>query len=396
MLRPEYLAGAADSVVEVYSQVEQDIAEDIARRIVKNGGMTQTARWQAYKGREFGFFQEDVDMIMSKASPKAKREIQEIMAEAAEMSLSYDDSIYISAGLSPTAIRKSPAMMAMLLQGTDSTLALIGNFTKTTAIMSTIGFNNILDRAYMQILSGAFDPNTAIRRAVKEIASKGVDKIAYPSGASTSVEAAVRRAVTTGVNQSVAKLQLARAEEMGCNLVETSSHAGARPTHAEWQGQVFCIKGHHKHYGDFYKETGYGTGDGLCGWNCYHSFFPYFEGLSTPSFSRDPAKEFLGKDNDEMYREQQKQRYYERQIRAAKKECIVYNAAMESATNDTLKDELYQDFQKASVKLKQREAALQRFIDETGRTRLRERESTGKWNRSISSKAVWANKRRKR
>ena len=285
MLRPEYLAGAADSVVEVYSQVEQDIAEDIARRIVKNGGMTQTARWQAYKGREFGFFQEDVDMIMSKASPKAKREIQEIMAEAAEMSLSYDDSIYISAGLSPTAIRKSPAMMAMLLQGTDSTLALIGNFTKTTAIMSTIGFNNILDRAYMQILSGAFDPNTAIRRAVKEIASKGVDKIAYPSGASTSVEAAVRRAVTTGVNQSVAKLQLARAEEMGCNLVETSSHAGARPTHAEWQGQVFCIKGHHKHYGDFYKETGYGTGDGLCGWNCYHSFFPFFEGLSTPSFS---------------------------------------------------------------------------------------------------------------
>lgn len=396
MLRPEYLAGAADSVVEVYSQVEQDIAEDIARRIVKNGGMTQTARWQAYKGREFGFFQEDVDMIMSKASPKAKREIPEIMAEAAEMSLSYDDSIYISAGLSPTAIRKSPAMMAMLLQGTDSTLALIGNFTKTTAIMSTIGFNNILDRAYMQILSGAFDPNTAIRRAVKEIASKGVDKIAYPSGASTSVEAAVRRAVTTGVNQSVAKLQLARAEEMGCNLVETSSHAGARPTHAEWQGQVFCIKGHHKHYGDFYKETGYGTGDGLCGWNCYHSFFPFFEGLSTPSFSRDPAKEFLGKDNDEMYREQQQQRYYERQIRAAKKECIVYNAAMESATNDTLKDELYQDFQKASVKLKQREAALQRFIDETGRTRLRERESTGKWNRSISSKAVWANKRRKR
>ena len=239
MLRPEYLAGAADSVVEVYSQVEQDIAEDIARRIVKNGGMTQTARWQAYKGREFGFFQEDVDMIMSKASPKAKKEIQEIMAEAAEMSLSYDDSIYISAGLSPTAIRKSPAMMAMLLQGTDSTLALLGNFTKTTAIMSTIGFNNILDRAYMQILSGAFDPNTAIRRAVKEIASKGVDKIAYPSGASTSVEAAVRRAVTTGVNQSVAKLQLARAEEMGCNLVETSSHAGARPTH----GRSFALKG---------------------------------------------------------------------------------------------------------------------------------------------------------
>lgn len=394
MLTPEYLMQAADPVVEIYSQVEQDILEDIARRVVKTGYFTDTAQWQLRKAREFGYLQGDVKDILAKAAGLSQKEVQKLMTAAGTKSLAFDDAIYRAAGLSPVAVSQSPALMAMLLQGVDTTMALIGNYTKTTAKVSTVAFNSILDRAYIQILSGAFDPTTALKRAIKELATSGIEKIAYPSGATASIETAVRRAVTTGVNQSVAKLQLLRAEEMGCELVETSSHAGARPSHAEWQGKVFCIKGHHKRYGDFYRETGYGTGAGLCGWNCYHSFYPYFEGLSTPSFSHDPSKD-AGRTNDEDYERQQKQRYYERKIREAKKECSTLDAAMKAAQSDALHDELYKEFQRASVKLKQREARLREFIDETGRTRLRDREWTGTWNRSTSSKAVWANRKAK-
>lgn len=394
MLKPEYLMQAADPVVEIYSQVELDILADIARRIVKTGYFTDTAQWQLRKAKEFGYLQGDVNGILSKATGLSRKEVQKLMTAAGSKSLAFDDAIYKAAGMSPVAVSQSPALMAMLLQGVDTTMALIGNYTKTTAKVSTVAFNSILDRAYIQIISGAFDPTTAIKRAIRELATSGIEKIAYPSGATSSIETAVRRAVTTGVNQSVSKLQLLRAEEMGCELVETSSHAGARPSHAEWQGKVFCIKGHHKRYGDFYRETGYGTGEGLCGWNCYHSFYPYFEGLSTPSFSRDPSSD-AGRTNGDDYELQQKQRYYERKIREAKKECSTIDAAMNSATNDELKKELYGDFQKASVKLKQREARLSEFIDETGRTRLRDREWTGAWNRSTSSKAVWANRKAK-
>lgn len=394
MLKPEYLMQAADPVVEIYSQVELDILADIARRIVKTGYFTDTAQWQLRKAKEFGYLQGDVNGILSKATGLSRKEVQKLMTAAGSKSLAFDDAIYKAAGMSPVAVSQSPALMAMLLQGVDTTMALIGNYTKTTAKVSTVAFNSILDRAYIQIISGAFDPTTALKRAIKELATSGIEKIAYPSGATSSIETAVRRAVTTGVNQSVSKLQLLRAEEMGCELVETSSHAGARPSHAEWQGKVFCIKGHHKRYGDFYRETGYGTGEGLCGWNCYHSFYPYFEGLSTPSFSRDPSSD-AGRTNGDDYELQQKQRYYERKIREAKKECSTIDAAMNSATNDELKKELYGDFQKASVKLKQREARLSEFIDETGRTRLRDREWTGAWNRSTSSKAVWANRKAK-
>ena len=394
MLMPEYLMQAADPVAEIYSQVERDILEDIARRVVKAGYFTDTAQWQVRKAKEFGYLQGDVKDIIAKATSLSKKEVQKLMTTAGAKSLAYDDAIYKAAGLSPVAVSQSPALMAMLLQGVDTTMSLIGNYTKTTAKVSTVAFNSILDRAYIQIISGAFDPTTALKRAIKELATSGIEKIAYPSGATASIETAVRRAVTTGVNQSVAKLQLLRAEEMGCELVETSSHAGARPSHAEWQGKVFCIKGHHKRYGDFYRETGYGTGAGLCGWNCYHSFYPYFEGLSTPAFSRDPSKDD-GRTNAEDYERQQKQRYYERKIREAKKECSTLDAAMKAAQSDKLHDELHKEFQRASVKLKQREARLREFIDETGRTRLRDREWTGTWNRSTSSKAVWANRKAK-
>lgn len=385
---------AADPVVEIYSQVELDILADIARRIVKTGYFTDTAQWQLRKAKEFGYLQGDVNGILSKATGLSRKEVQKLMTAAGSKSLAFDDAIYKAAGMSPVAVSQSPALMAMLLQGVDTTMALIGNYTKTTAKVSTVAFNSILDRAYIQIISGAFDPTTALKRAIKELATSGIEKIAYPSGATSSIETAVRRAVTTGVNQSVSKLQLLRAEEMGCELVETSSHAGARPSHAEWQGKVFCIKGHHKRYGDFYRETGYGTGEGLCGWNCYHSFYPYFEGLSTPSFSRDPSSD-AGRTNGDDYELQQKQRYYERKIREAKKECSTLDAAMKAAQSDELHDELYKEFQRSSVKLKQREARLREFIDETGRTRLRDREWTGAWNRSTSSKAVWANRKAK-
>lgn len=394
MLKPEYLMQAADPVVEIYSQVELDILADIARRIVKTGYFTDTAQWQLRKAKEFGYLQGNVQDILAKATGLSQKEVQKLMTAAGSKSLAFDDAIYKAAGMSPVAVSQSPALMAMLLQGVDTTMALIGNYTKTTAKVSTVAFNSILDRAYIQIISGAFDPTTAIKRAIRELATSGIEKIAYPSGATSSIETAVRRAVTTGVNQSVSKLQLLRAEEMGCELVETSSHAGARPSHAEWQGKVFCIKGHHKRYGDFYRETGYGTGEGLCGWNCYHSFYPYFEGLSTPSFSRDPSRD-AGRTNGDDYELQQKQRYYERKIREAKKECSTLDAAMKAAQSDELHDELYKEFQRSSVKLKQREARLREFIDETGRTRLRDREWTGTWNRSTSSKAVFANRKAK-
>ena len=76
-------------------------------------------------------------------------------------------------------------------------------------------------------------------------------------------------------------LQLARMEEMDCEFVEVTAHEGARPTHAVWQGRVYhrggAVVQDGERYEDFEAATGYGTGPGLCGWNCRHNFYPFYK-----------------------------------------------------------------------------------------------------------------------
>lgn len=105
MLNPEYLMQAADPVVEIYSQVEQDILEDIARRVVKTGYFTDTAQWQLKKAKEFGYLQGDVNDILVKATGLSQKEIKKLMTAAGTKSLAFDDVIYKAAGIWP---RPSP------------------------------------------------------------------------------------------------------------------------------------------------------------------------------------------------------------------------------------------------------------------------------------------------
>ena len=391
MLPPEYLIGVADKLVQVYAAVEDEIVADAARRLVKMGYVSETTEWQLVKGHQVGLFTKDVQKALASASGKSEKEIMRLLSEAGVQSLKYDDAIYLLAGLTPLPLSECPALQAILLQGADDLTKLLGNFTQTRAKTCEVAFRNLCDKAWLQILSGAYDPETAIRRVINELARQEIAKIAYPSGHQSGMEHAVRRAVTTGVNQSIAKLQLQRAADMGCNLVEVTSHAGARPDHAKWQGRVYCITGKHKKYKNLRDATGYGTGPGLCGWNCYHNFYPYFEGLSTPSFSRDPSKD-AGRSNKQDHENQQKQRYYERKIREAKKECVALNAAYQAA-DGALKESLKEDFNRAALKLKRREAKMEEFMKETGRTRLREREQSPGFGHSVSSRAVWAKRK---
>ena len=53
ILTPRYLAGVADGVVDIFSQAENEILADIARRIVKTGSVTNTAGWELQKMRVF-------------------------------------------------------------------------------------------------------------------------------------------------------------------------------------------------------------------------------------------------------------------------------------------------------------------------------------------------------
>lgn len=389
MLSPEFLAALPESVVALFLQVEEDLLEDIARRIAKTDGITDTAKWQAWRYEQVKLFSSNALQTLATATGKSKEELVQLFREAALETLAADNDIYTAAGLTvPETL--SPTLQNILQSGYLQTGQMMENFTATTANTVTRQFENALDRAWLQINTGGFTYQQAIRKAIQTLAQDGLCAIVYPSGHRDTIETAVRRAVLTGVNQTAAKLQIARMEEMGCEFVEVTAHPGARPSHAVWQGKVFhrgdgtSVNG--VYYPPFVQSTGYGTGAGLGGWNCRHNFFPFFPGLSKRAYTNEmlaqlDAKEisYQGKDYT-RYEASQMQRALERKIRKAKREYLSLDAAG-------------QDTAESAVKLRRARAQLNDFLKETGLRQDNFREQVAGFGRSSAGKASWAVKR---
>ncbi|MBE6723306.1 MAG: phage capsid protein [Ruminococcaceae bacterium] len=386
MLTPDYLDHCTDDVVDLYSELENRIVADIARRLLKTGYMTDTAAYQASIVQQSGLLYADVVQRVSKLSGLSAKQVRAMFEDAATACITGDNRIYIAAGKSPS-VKLSPAAYERLKAAVSKTAGDLQNLTMTTASSAQAAYIQAATQVEMQVSSGAFDYNTAFRMAVKQAAEAGCT-VSYPSGHVDKLDVAIRRAGLTGVNQTAAEISLMHADDMECDLVETTAHSGARPTHAIWQGRVFSRSGRNGDYDDFESATGYGTGAGLCGWNCRHNFFPYFEGLSSSAYPRDAinrknnAKISYDGDEYSYYDATQIQRSMERKIRATKREMTAYDAAGQR-----------EDFASAASKLKAQREKLNDFCKETGLLRQDEREQVLGYSHSQATKAAWAARR---
>ena len=285
MLAPDYLDHAPDRLVLLWQQVEDDILRDVARRISKMDTMTPTAHWQLWRYQQVEAVRQDVVKKLARYTGKSEAEIRRLMQEAATRAMEAEDEIYYHYGKETTPFADNATLQALLNAGYQQTAGTFHNLTATTANTVSGQFEAALDRAHLKVNSGAFDYKSAVKSAVDSLADT-MKYVTYPTGHTDTLEVAARRAVLTGVNQTGAKLQVARADEMGVEFFETTAHGGARPSHAEWQGRQFhrggAVDYMGKHYPDFEAATGYGTGAGLCGWNCRHTFFAIFPELGAP------------------------------------------------------------------------------------------------------------------
>lgn len=387
MLTPDYLDTLPDAVVELWQQVEDDILRDIARRIRKLDELdrlTDTATWQAWRLEQVQACHQDVVHLLAKYSGKSKEAIRHALLDAGLETLARDDELYQALGFAPSAIDTNESLNNLLNAGYRQTLGTWQNLTATTAHTVTGEFERALDRVWLQVSSGAFDYKTAIKRVVDGLADH-MAGVTYPSGHRDTLEVAVRRAVLTGVNQTCAQLQLTRAEEVGCEYVEVSAHGGARPEHAVWQGKVYHIGGAVEldgvWYEDFETATGYGTGPGLCGWNCRHNFYPFFPGVSVRNYTDERLAELNARDVEyngkryTRYEISQMQRALERQVRKLKRRYLAEDAAGVDSTA-------------AAVKLRAARKDLNDFVRATGGRNDSARTSVSEFGHSQASKAT--------
>jgi len=216
---------------------------------------------------------------------------------------------------------------------------------------------DILNTTVGKVLGGVITPQQALRQTVSKWAQKGIPAFIDKAGRKWSTEAYINNVTRSTSNNVANEMQMKRGDEYGVDLIEVSSHLGARPLCRKWQGAIYSKSGKHKKYRPL-SDTSYGEAAGLGGCNCRHQFYPFIEGVSTQRY-----EPYDDTENDRVYKESQQQRHLERQIRKAKKEVKVMEALGDP-----------EGVKEAKNKVSQRQAAMREFINQTKRKRQYNRE----------------------
>lgn len=348
--QPSLLEALPEEIAELFRGLEDTLLADICSRL-KTGTVGETTVLDIKALRSHGIDLKEIEKAISETSGISEKKLKKLLEEVVEKNQQYYNEVITLADVTkPETLVNASDIDAIKRQ----TLQEMRNITRTMAFVVDSGRTILkpkkaltwaLDAALLQVQSGAVSYNTAIANAVKQLADSGLRMVDYESGRSDQVDVAARRAVMTGVNQINQKYAEQSTEYLETDLVETSAHIGARnignvpENHEMWQGKWYRWSEKPQtstgEYPDFIETTGYGTGAGLGGWNCRHTFYPVVEGVSEATYSQadlDAMKgenrkfKFDGQEYD-GYTATQEQRSIERTIRKLKREETAYNAA---------------------------------------------------------------------
>ena len=352
----------------IYNNLELQIIEEIATRIANFGYANTVVINDLRIAQEMGYLYEDIIRLVAEYNNTTIEEVNRIFYEAGEKSLKFDDKIYKEAGLQPLPLNQSENIKQIMDTTINRTAGNLQNLCMTTANTAQTQFYNAINNAYMYTSTGVKSYTSAIIDEIKGISKQGA-VIQYPSGAKRSIEAAVRTNILTAVNQNCGKLQEARANEMGWDLMELTAHGGARPQHAQWQGKIVSLSGQRGYLSK--RDIGYGEAIGFKGINCRHDWYPYYKGSARTYTQKELNKwknekvEYNGKKLS-MYDATQKQRYFERNIRQDKKNLKAQQAILTSNNKDIDIEQVQAEIRNIKATQKDHNAQLNDFLKQTG------------------------------
>lgn len=328
-MKNEYKNRMANKIAAHYVELEERIIQDIVRRIVKTGEVTSTADWQINRLKIIGYSSEDIEKMLKTTLNKSYPEMFELYDKVINWEYVRNKDLYEQVNAEYIPFEKNKHLNQAINGIAQQSLEDLENITRSLGFYLDINgkktmtplsqvYTEHLDRACFDIVSGAFDYNSVLRRTVTQLINSGLRTIDYASGWHNRVDVAARRAVMTGLSQITGKITDYNAKKLGTEYFEVAWHAGARPTHAVWQGKVWTKE-------QLVSVCGLGTVTGLLGANCYHEYYPFFPGISERNWTdqwleeknqeENKPKEFQGKEYT-VYEAKQRQRQMETAMRA--------------------------------------------------------------------------------
>lgn len=355
-MNQEYKEQLSRNIENHFSTLEERIMADIVRRIRLAGEITSTADYQLNRLLILGNSSEDIEKMLKDALDASYPEMFELYDKVIDWEYVRNKDIYeqINANFIPYEDNKQLQQIVNgLIRQTKGELENItqslgfyldyGNGRRVLSPLSQV-YQGYLDTACMDIVTGAFDYNSVLRRVVTQLTNSGLRQIDYASGYTSRVDVAARRAVMTGVTQLTGHISDMNAEKLGTDYFEIAWHAGARPAHTVWQGKVWSRE-------ELVTVCGLGTVTGLEGANCYHERYPFIPGISERQWSdewleeknreENTPREFQGKEYT-LYEAKQRQRQMERAMRAQRQKVKLLEKGVADADEVMLARAKYQ------------------------------------------------------
>ncbi len=341
MLPPDYFTNKEDRLLELYRQLENFILKDISRRLLSAGEMTATADRLIWKLQQMGESQAAIEKKLRELTGLTRKELRALLQDAVLTSWKDDRDTLRQVGIELSNPLENAAVIRVMDAEYKKSLGELSNLTRTTMEQSQIDLINMLDEADLRVVSGVQSYSAAVCDILDKYAGRGI-YMEYPSGTRRTLEAAVRMCVVTSMNQTAVQVTNQYIVEAGAEYVLVSAHLGARVAqkgqppladHSSWQGKVYRIRGIEPGYPNLLDNTGYDinpeTGQGtvvnplgLHGYNCRHSHKIWDKRLRNPYVDENGNLKIDTEENRKRYELQQKQRYYERAIRATKRQLI--------------------------------------------------------------------------
>ena len=317
MLTPAELERIPIEIQKLMLDLSMRIMEDAVERVSMIDSISRTADNELFRLNNIGVSSATIRKAIKNTLQKTDAEIDMIYDGIIKEGYTRDETLYNAVGKPFTRYEDNGQLQQLIEAVKRQTKDEIRNITQTTAYrlngpgglyVNTADYlKSKLDTAIMEITSGAFDYNKSMLNMIKEMTKSGVRVVEYESGWHNRIDVAARRAVMTGVTQVTGKINEMNAETLETKFFEVSWHSTARPSHQLFQGRVFywdkenpldSITVDGVHYKAFIPVTEYGTGPGLCGWNCYHSFYAFIPGISTRLYTDEQLDEMHRKENE--------------------------------------------------------------------------------------------------
>lgn len=336
---PQWLDALPQELSDLYRGLEDRLIDYICKCLKATDDLNESAlqRIRALRSHRIDLY--EIEKIIKKTTGISDKKIQEIFTDVVARNQQYYRQVIDMAKLTQPEVLVSASDIAAIQAQTAGAFA---NMTASMGFLVNAGrvflppakaYQWALDSAEMKVQSGTISYNEAIKSAVKELATSGIEVVDYESGHKDQIDVAARRAIMTGVNQLNAKYTEQSAEYLQTPYFEVSAHAGARDkpgkspwaSHKDWQGRVYSTRSGDI-YPSIYAVCGLGYVDGLEGANCRHRKFPWVEGVSERTYTNAQLAHiddglgctFEGKKYN-AYEATQKQREIERTIRKQKR-----------------------------------------------------------------------------